>query len=251
MLPHLKEMLAEFGQVEYFWIDSVKSHCYFTYDSEPSAQAAYKALHQTQWPPSTGKNLQLMYIPTAKVEDLVKQEEQAKILNRGRMELSSRPPTDDNGEWIYELVPFGTTSQNGIEIRGLASAIPIQARLSASTGSSTYGGAAPRNAFGTVSAPPMPPRDFGYGSNRDRDTMRDRDRDRNDRFQPPRDNGYANRGGFNIRGRGSPADRNGPFRSPTSQFSRGPAPSGPRKSDPGLHYTKSQPSLAWKPYKEV
>ena len=30
MLPQLKEMLAEHGELEYFWIDQIKSHCYVT-----------------------------------------------------------------------------------------------------------------------------------------------------------------------------------------------------------------------------
>lgn len=30
MLPQLKELLSEHGELDYFWIDSIKSHCYVT-----------------------------------------------------------------------------------------------------------------------------------------------------------------------------------------------------------------------------
>lgn len=89
-----------------------------------------------QWPANTGKNLALTFLPTSRVESLVSEEDQAKILRRGRLELVV---DRNNSEWEYRLVPFGTAPQtqslssvvsNGVAVpmRGLASAVPLQAR---------------------------------------------------------------------------------------------------------------------------
>jgi len=76
-LPQLKELLSKYGllkkidpsmlksekscQEHYFWINSVKSHCYVAFEEIESAGKAYEGLHNTTWPQSNPKQLQVTY----------------------------------------------------------------------------------------------------------------------------------------------------------------------------------------------
>lgn len=65
----LKELLGRNGNLieDQFWIDSIKSHCYATYETEEYAMEARKALHGKKWPSSNPKILQVDYATTEEV----------------------------------------------------------------------------------------------------------------------------------------------------------------------------------------
>ena len=47
------------GEKHYFWINSVKSHCYVAFEDEEGAKAAREALNNTTWPQSNPKHLKV------------------------------------------------------------------------------------------------------------------------------------------------------------------------------------------------
>ncbi|KAG0269221.1 hypothetical protein DFQ27_004461 [Actinomortierella ambigua] len=61
-LPQVKRMLSEFGEVEHFWMDSIKTHCYVTYQTVEMAQKAYKGVEGVVFPKETGKALEAHFI---------------------------------------------------------------------------------------------------------------------------------------------------------------------------------------------
>ncbi|KAI3661466.1 hypothetical protein MP638_003939 [Amoeboaphelidium occidentale] len=71
----LKELLTEFGAIKDFWIDSIKTHCFVTYNEVSSAQNAMKSLHGKQWPQSTGKYLAVEGISYEASREMIKTEE--------------------------------------------------------------------------------------------------------------------------------------------------------------------------------
>jgi hypothetical protein len=69
-VPQLKELLSKYGPLltntnsqssekHFFWINSVKSHCYVAFINESGAKAACEALNNTQWPQSNPKQLKV------------------------------------------------------------------------------------------------------------------------------------------------------------------------------------------------
>jgi len=62
-------LLTKFGPLKklensdehYFWINSVKSHCYVAFENETSATLARQGLNNTTWPQSNPKQLQVEY----------------------------------------------------------------------------------------------------------------------------------------------------------------------------------------------
>ncbi|EGG04664.1 uncharacterized protein MELLADRAFT_64750 [Melampsora larici-populina 98AG31] len=114
-VPQIKNMLSEFGELERFWIDSIRSHAYVTFSKLSSATAAYSKLHQTEiWPPSTGKLLTIIYLPVEETERLINEEETetSKMNRKIRFELYCIRPTTTEPIWKYTL-KAGTTI-NGI-----------------------------------------------------------------------------------------------------------------------------------------
>lgn len=146
----LTEKLTEHGKIEYFWIDSVKSHCYVTvrsffsplpylsligaptihpftqYDSVDSAVSAFNALNGVVWPLPDGKALEVMHIPSSRISFLVQVEEDRKKKGLPKPILERRIV---RGEWTYD---FALIRWNANDAR------PSQAprsELSAATGS--------------------------------------------------------------------------------------------------------------------
>jgi len=70
-LSQLKELLGKYGALltnvtsttsekHYFWINSVKSHCYVAFENENGARAAKEALNNSIWPQSNPKQLKVI-----------------------------------------------------------------------------------------------------------------------------------------------------------------------------------------------
>ncbi|ORX54677.1 hypothetical protein BCR36DRAFT_347592 [Piromyces finnis] len=76
----VKELVAQYGEVKSFWMDSIKSHAYVTYTSIESAEAASKGIHGIKFPEETGKILSVEYISEEESKERIKKEEE-KILS--------------------------------------------------------------------------------------------------------------------------------------------------------------------------
>ncbi|KAA1098142.1 hypothetical protein PGT21_029284 [Puccinia graminis f. sp. tritici] len=118
----LKKKLSEFGETTYFWIDSIRSHAYASFENESTALATYSAMHQTTpWPPETGKMLTLVFVPEDEVSRLVAEEEEnTKSHKRGRLALNVVREGDG---WRFELRPMNSGGKVQ-QPRGLASSTP-------------------------------------------------------------------------------------------------------------------------------
>jgi len=49
--------LEKTGEIEYFWMNSVRSHCYVTYKTVEQAKATREAVYNLMWPPANKSRL--------------------------------------------------------------------------------------------------------------------------------------------------------------------------------------------------
>lgn len=144
--------MEDFGDVDYFWINSIKSHCFITYTAIEAAEQASSTLEGELWPEVVGKPLSVTFLPTEKVATLVEKEEAA---GRTRLELVCSFDEASN-EWKYDVLAPSTMNgrslgQAPLAPRGLASSLPLQARSGMPpAGSSSRLG--PRNMITATSA---------------------------------------------------------------------------------------------------
>ncbi|KAF9973843.1 Apoptotic chromatin condensation inducer in the nucleus [Actinomortierella ambigua] len=80
-LPQVKRMLSEFGEIEHFWMDSIKTHCYVTYKTVEMAQKAYDGIKGVVFPKETGKALEPHFISA---EDALWSSEEAEKAQNNR-----------------------------------------------------------------------------------------------------------------------------------------------------------------------
>jgi apoptotic chromatin condensation inducer in the nucleus len=48
----VKELLEKTGEVDYFWMNNVRSHCYVTFKTVEQAKATREAVYNLVWPPA-------------------------------------------------------------------------------------------------------------------------------------------------------------------------------------------------------
>lgn len=205
------------------WLISLLFYLNLQLESTQAAQKAKEAIHKTKWPYPTSKVITVTFIPPTAMDALLKEEEQAIILKKGRQELDY---SFEDGEWRFKLVPYGTAShansaasnQPQQVIRGLASAVPLASR-----------GHPQKFSFGDV-APPAHPRGlddrFNGPSARRFDS----------RAPPPTGRDYGD-------SRRNAAD---------AYSARSSRPSGPPpRPPPGGNVTRAAPALVYKPRKSL
>lgn len=90
-LLQLKDLLRRTGKLadDKFWIDSIKSHCYATFETEDQAVETRKALHGKKWPSSNPKILQVDYATPDEI-DYHKNEEEAPRLAREKAQKEAK-----------------------------------------------------------------------------------------------------------------------------------------------------------------
>ncbi|KAJ7556291.1 hypothetical protein O6H91_05G077700 [Diphasiastrum complanatum] len=71
-LNAVKELLAQTGTYQEFWMDHIKSHCYVTYSTVEEAIATRNALYNLQWPSAGGKMLVAEFVDPDEVKDKCK-----------------------------------------------------------------------------------------------------------------------------------------------------------------------------------
>jgi len=78
-LAKVKELLATHGEFVSFWMDAIRTHCFVTYKTATEAKAAFDAINNVQWPPTTGRLL---------VCEFIKADEAQEHIAKGGMKLS-------------------------------------------------------------------------------------------------------------------------------------------------------------------
>ncbi|CAN4122232.1 unnamed protein product [Withania somnifera] len=76
-LKAVQELLARTGEVCYFWMDQIKTHCYVTYSSEEEAIETRNAVYNLQWPPNGGRLLVADFVDPQQVQSKIEGREPA------------------------------------------------------------------------------------------------------------------------------------------------------------------------------
>ncbi|KAF9905475.1 hypothetical protein EC991_001642 [Linnemannia zychae] len=63
-VPQVRRELAQYGEIEALWLDSIKTHCYVIYKDAVDAQRAYNQINNVVFPKETGRPLK-PYLITA------------------------------------------------------------------------------------------------------------------------------------------------------------------------------------------
>ncbi|KAI8816080.1 uncharacterized protein EV422DRAFT_547259 [Fimicolochytrium jonesii] len=74
-LQQVNDLLAESGDVEQFWMDKIKSHCYVTFKTASQAEAAAAQCNGLQFPPITGQALACEFVSRSDADEAIKRTE--------------------------------------------------------------------------------------------------------------------------------------------------------------------------------
>ncbi|KAG0237729.1 Apoptotic chromatin condensation inducer in the nucleus [Actinomortierella wolfii] len=128
-LPQVKRMLSEFGEIEHFWMDSIKTHCYVVYKTVEMAQNAYSGTKGVVFPKETGKPLEPYFISA---EDALRSTEEAEKAQNNRQRpnvfigpTSEKPKAD-------EASVNKSKAKEGVDTTAAASAASAAASASVS-----------------------------------------------------------------------------------------------------------------------
>ncbi|KAF9578102.1 hypothetical protein BGW38_006296 [Lunasporangiospora selenospora] len=72
-----KRMLAEFGEVETFWMDNIRTHCYVIFKEVSEAEKAYGQVHGQIYPKETGRVLEAFFITPEQAQESIEAAENA------------------------------------------------------------------------------------------------------------------------------------------------------------------------------
>ncbi|CAG8606441.1 8228_t:CDS:2 [Funneliformis mosseae] len=75
-IPMVRNLLEQFGRIEYFWMDKIKSHCYVKFEKLESAILARESLWHTIFPPETGRPLELEFLTFEQAQGLIVEAEE-------------------------------------------------------------------------------------------------------------------------------------------------------------------------------
>ncbi|KAK7499011.1 hypothetical protein BaRGS_00009820 [Batillaria attramentaria] len=130
-LGQLKQLLGRTGTLvnSGFWINSIKSHCYVTYEKEEEAIETRKALHGARWPQSNPKTLRVDFASKEEVvhslwsEDALRRKEVHHPLDPSlrpnlKPNLRLQPVTDAHQPPSQTKSVKSALSANGTEARG-------------------------------------------------------------------------------------------------------------------------------------
>ncbi|KAJ3329651.1 hypothetical protein HDU76_007456 [Blyttiomyces sp. JEL0837] len=93
-----KQYLSNFGEVNRFWIDKIKTHCYVFYSSPEQAQAALEATHNQVFPPETGRQVQVEFVSKTKAEESIADYEQSLGMPRGRPAVETERASNNRSQ---------------------------------------------------------------------------------------------------------------------------------------------------------
>ncbi|KAJ3160243.1 hypothetical protein HDU86_001081 [Geranomyces michiganensis] len=67
----VKQLLSQFGNLENFWMDKIKSNCYVTYDTVDGAAAAIQHCHGLKFPVETGRLLVCEFVKREQADEAI------------------------------------------------------------------------------------------------------------------------------------------------------------------------------------
>ncbi|CAB4391579.1 unnamed protein product [Rhizophagus irregularis] len=75
-IPMVRDLLEQFGRIEYFWMDKIKTHCYVKFETSESAISARETLWHIIFPPETGRPLELEFLTFERAQELIAEAEE-------------------------------------------------------------------------------------------------------------------------------------------------------------------------------
>ncbi|CAG8476934.1 838_t:CDS:2 [Ambispora leptoticha] len=83
-LTAVRTLLEQFGTIEYFWMNKIKSRCYVKYETVDSAVKARNEMWNVKWPPETGRPLILDFIEYEQALESIRSEESSESTDRSQ-----------------------------------------------------------------------------------------------------------------------------------------------------------------------
>ncbi|KAK4509480.1 uncharacterized protein ATC70_007832 [Mucor velutinosus] len=77
IIKHVQELLSKYGTVKRFWMDSIKTHCYVTYETAPQAKEACHQVNGIKFPADTGRLLTVGELTSEQADKLIDYEQNA------------------------------------------------------------------------------------------------------------------------------------------------------------------------------
>ncbi|KAJ1564787.1 hypothetical protein HK096_006277, partial [Nowakowskiella sp. JEL0078] len=90
----VKELLEQYGDVKFFWMDKIKTHCYATFNTVANATKARESVYGITFPPEHGRLLTADYISSEKALKNITEQESKLINNDRRFQENTRKKTD-------------------------------------------------------------------------------------------------------------------------------------------------------------
>jgi apoptotic chromatin condensation inducer in the nucleus len=102
-------MLSDYGHIVSFWMDSIKTHCYVTYETISEASNARNDLYNRIWPPTTGRPLIAEFISEMLSREYIQIENSGGLPQLDKPQEASRPhishESTTTGERITSVDP--------------------------------------------------------------------------------------------------------------------------------------------------
>lgn len=77
IIKHVQELLAKYGTVKRFWMDSIKTHCYVTYETASQAKEAFHQVNGIKFPADTGRLLTVGELTSEQADKIIDYEQNA------------------------------------------------------------------------------------------------------------------------------------------------------------------------------
>ena len=100
----LQNMLSDYGHIVSFWMDTIKTHCYVTYETISEATNARNDLYNRVWPPTTGRPLIAEFISEILSREYIQIENSGGLPQVDKSQEVSRPPTSHESTTTGERI---------------------------------------------------------------------------------------------------------------------------------------------------
>ncbi|CEP06952.1 hypothetical protein, partial, partial [Parasitella parasitica] len=77
IIKHVQELFGKYGTVKRFWMDSIKTHCYVTYETRLQAKEAFANVNDIKFPADTGRILTVGELTSEQADRLIEYEQNA------------------------------------------------------------------------------------------------------------------------------------------------------------------------------
>ncbi|KAG2200183.1 hypothetical protein INT47_009821, partial [Mucor saturninus] len=114
IIRSVQELFGSYGTVKRFWMDSIKTHCYVTYETAEEAKAAYDQVNGIVFPKDTGKVLSVGGLSPEQVDELIEFEQSA-AERRIRVDWEATVEKVKSGQSL----PASSTNENARKPRSI------------------------------------------------------------------------------------------------------------------------------------